>query len=55
MEIRPGMPIILCTGFSEQANEQAASAMGIRAFLYKPLVMRDIAGAVRKALDGRNV
>jgi CheY-like chemotaxis protein len=51
MEIRPGMPIILCTGFSEQANEQAAGAMGIRAFLYKPLVMRDIAGAVRKALD----
>jgi hypothetical protein len=25
--------------------------MGIRAFLLKPLVMRDIAGAVRKALD----
>ncbi|MBI5578959.1 MAG: PAS domain S-box protein [Deltaproteobacteria bacterium] len=51
MEIRPGMPIILCTGFSEQANEQAAGAIGIRAFLYKPLVMRDIADAVRNALD----
>jgi DNA-binding NtrC family response regulator len=54
MEIRPGMPIIICTGFSEQANEQAAAAMGIRAFLYKPLVMRDIAGAVRKVLDEGN-
>jgi PAS domain S-box-containing protein len=54
MEIRPGMPIILCTGFSEQANEQAASAMGICAFLLKPLVMRDMAGAVRKALDECN-
>jgi FixJ family two-component response regulator len=51
MEIRPGMPIILCTGFSEQANEHAASALGICAFLLKPLVMRDIADAVRKALD----
>jgi CheY-like chemotaxis protein len=51
MEIRPDIPIILCTGFSEQANEQAAAAMGIRAFLYKPLVMRDIADAVRKALN----
>jgi PAS domain S-box-containing protein len=51
MEIRPGMPIILCTGFSEQAKEQAAGAMGIRAFLYKPLLMRDIADAVRKALN----
>ena len=54
MEIRPGMPIILCTGFSEQANERAASAMGICAFLLKPLVMRDMAGAVRKALDECN-
>ena len=53
MQIRPGMPIIICTGFSEQASEQAAGAMGIRAFLYKPLVMRDIADAVRKALDSR--
>jgi two-component system cell cycle sensor histidine kinase/response regulator CckA len=54
MEIRPGMPIILCTGFSEQANEQAASAIGIRAFLLKPLVLRDIAAAVRKVLDSKN-
>jgi len=54
MEIRPGMPIILCTGFSEQANEKAANAMGICAFLLKPLVMRDMAGAVRKALDECN-
>lgn len=51
LEIRPGMPIILCTGFSEQTNEQAAIAIGIRAFLYKPLVMKDIAGAIRKVLD----
>jgi PAS domain S-box-containing protein len=51
MEIRPGMLIILCTGFSEQANEHAAAALGIRAFLLKPLVMRDMAAAVRKVLD----
>jgi PAS domain S-box-containing protein len=54
IEIRPDIPIILCTGFSDQASEQAAGAMRIRAFLLKPLVMRDIAGAVRKALDECN-
>jgi PAS domain S-box-containing protein len=54
MEIRPDIPIILCTGFSEQASEKAAVAIGIRAFLFKPLLMRDIAGAVRKVLDECN-
>jgi CheY-like chemotaxis protein len=51
-EISPGIPIVLCTGFSDQANEQRAHALGIRAFLLKPLLMRDLAEAVRKALDG---
>ena len=51
-EISPGIPVILCTGFSDQANEQRAQALGIRAFLLKPLLMRDLAEAVRKALDG---
>jgi CheY-like chemotaxis protein len=55
MEIRPDIPIILCTGFSEQANGQAPGATGIRAVLYKPLVLRDIADAVRKVLDRKNV
>jgi PAS domain S-box-containing protein len=50
--ISPGIPVILCTGFSDQANEQRAHALGIRAFLLKPLLMRDLAEAVRKALDG---
>jgi CheY-like chemotaxis protein len=51
-EISPGIPIVLCTGFSDQANEHRAHALGIRAFLLKPLLMHDLAEAVRKALDG---
>jgi PAS domain S-box-containing protein len=51
-EIAPGIPIVLCTGFSDQANEQRAHALGVRAFLLKPIVMRELAEAVRKALDG---
>ena len=51
-EISPGIPLILCTGFSDQANEHRAHALGIRAFLLKPLLMRDLAEAVRKTLDG---
>jgi len=51
MKIRPDIPIILCTGFSELINEDKAKAMGIRAFVMKPVVQRELANAVRKALD----
>lgn len=50
--IRPDMPIILCTGFSEQINEKKAMAMGIKKFLMKPVAVNDFARAVRKTLDG---
>jgi PAS domain S-box-containing protein len=52
-EIRPDIPIILCTGFSDMANEQKARALGIRAFLLKPVSMKDIADTIRKVLDER--
>ncbi len=52
-EISPGVPIVLCTGFSDQANEHRAQALGVRGFLLKPIIMRDLAEAVRKALDER--
>ncbi|MBW1737532.1 MAG: response regulator, partial [Deltaproteobacteria bacterium] len=51
MKIRPDIPIILCTGFSERISEEKAKGMGIKAFAMKPLVMRDLANTVRKALD----
>lgn len=50
-EIRPQLPIILCTGFSEQADEAAARAAGVRAFLFKPLLLHELAHAVRRVLD----
>ena len=53
LRIRPGIPIILCTGFSEYLTEEKAKAMGIREFVMKPLVMKDLAKAMRRALDYR--
>ena len=53
MRIRPDIPIILCTGYSARINKQQAMAMGIRAFIFKPILRRQIASAVRKVLDGR--
>ncbi|MGD8298607.1 MAG: CHASE2 domain-containing protein, partial [Desulfobacterales bacterium] len=45
--IRPDIPIILCTGFNEQINEQKAKAIGIKAFLMKPLTINQLAKTVR--------
>jgi CheY-like chemotaxis protein len=50
-QIRPGMPIILCTGFSERIDEKQALSSGIKSVLLKPLVAKELAEEVRKALE----
>ncbi len=51
MAIRPDIPVILCTGFSTRITEEKSKNMGIRAFILKPLIRKDIAGTIRKVLD----
>ena len=51
MAIRQNIPLILCTGYSDQIDEMGAKAMGISAFVMKPFVMRQIANTVRDVLD----
>ena len=50
LKIRPDIPIVLCTGYSEKFTRKHASEMGVNTFLMKPLVMKDLAGTVRQAL-----
>ncbi|GJL60747.1 MAG: hypothetical protein NPIRA03_36040 [Nitrospirales bacterium] len=51
LELRPDVPIILCTGFSHSMTLEKAKAMGIRAFLLKPLLIKDLAWTLREVLD----
>ena len=51
MAIRPDIPVILCTGFSTRITEEKAKNMGIKAFILKPLIRKDIAETIRKVLD----
>jgi signal transduction histidine kinase/CheY-like chemotaxis protein len=51
--IRPDIPIILCTGFSHVMNADRAQALGIEAFLLKPLVARDLGQVVQQVLERR--
>ena len=52
MAIRPDLPVVLLTGYSDRVTEAGAAAMGIRAFAYKPLVKTELAATVRRVLDG---
>lgn len=51
LRIRPDLPIILCTGFSHIMSAEKAKALGIQAYLMKPLAIRDLAPIVRHVLD----
>ncbi len=51
MEIRPDLPVILCTGYSEMITEEKAVIMGIRKFVLKPVITDELAAAVRSALE----
>ncbi len=51
MRIRPDIPILLCTGFSERVTEKKIKESGIRELLMKPAPIKEIADAVRRILD----
>jgi len=51
LKIRPDIPIILCTGFSELIDEKKVKAMGIQEYIMKPIVKDNIARTIRKVLD----
>ena len=51
LRIRPDLPVILCTGFSETVDANAAQASGIRRFLMKPFSVREMAETIRRVLE----
>ncbi len=50
-QIRPDIPIILCTGFSYTMNAEKAKRIGITTFLMKPVLSHDIAVALKDILE----
>ena len=53
LAIRPGIPIILCTGFSELIDKDKAINMGIKDFIMKPMSKYEIGTVIRNVL-GQN-
>lgn len=51
LRLKPEIPIIICTGFSERFSKEDLLNMGIKGVLMKPVVKGEIAKEVRNVLD----
>ena len=51
LDIKPDIPVILCTGFNEDISEEKALALGIQKFVMKPVIKNDLATTIRTVLD----
>jgi len=45
--IKPDIPIILCTGFTEAIPEERAAVFGIQGLIMKPIVRNEIVKTIR--------
>jgi PAS domain S-box-containing protein len=52
--IRPEIPVILCTGYSNRLDRKTIADAGIRAILYKPLVKTELANTIRDVLSTKD-
>ncbi|HPS94143.1 MAG TPA: PAS domain S-box protein [Deltaproteobacteria bacterium] len=49
--IRPDIPIIICTGYSDFLSPDVMCVSGIRNVMNKPILMKDLAKTIRAVLD----
>jgi len=50
LEINPGIPIILCTGFSSIISKEKSESLGIKKMLMKPIMKSEMAKVIRSVL-----
>lgn len=51
IKIRPDIPVILSSGYTESISQEKAKQMGFREYLMKPIVIKDLARSIRRVLD----
>jgi FixJ family two-component response regulator len=51
IKIRPDIPILLCTGFSDAMSEEKVASLGAKSFILKPILNKDLAKKIREVLD----
>ena len=53
LEIRPDLPVILCSGYSEKLSEEILPARDRYQYLQKPINLEKLAVMIREKLDGK--
>lgn len=51
LQIRPDLPIIICTGHSEVLNAEKAKEIGVKALIMKPWLIDELNSEIRKIFD----
>ena len=54
LKLRKDLPIIVCTGFSNEVEPKTAEAIGVRRLLMKPFRTNELGKAIREVIDKRN-
>jgi CheY-like chemotaxis protein len=50
LAIRPHLPVIICTGYSDCMSAKIAEGLGVRKYMAKPIGSRNLASALRELL-----
>jgi CheY-like chemotaxis protein/nitrogen-specific signal transduction histidine kinase len=51
LELRPDIPIIICSGYGSRLDDEAVKKIGIKSYLKKPIFKNDLINKVRSVLD----
>ena len=51
IKIRNDIPVLICTGFSERVDNDTAKGLGIKGYINKPVLMKELTTKVREILD----
>ncbi len=52
LDLKTGVPILLCTGYSESTDHELSKSLGIQGYLMKPVSRKDLFLKIRELLDG---
>ena len=54
-QIKPGIPVILCTGYSNHISDERARRLGIKALVMKPATQESLLRTMRQVLDAARI